>query len=210
MNQLHIAALLSVAIFSAAPAFAAAQEIKPGLYQIVTRSSGDQAANERLKRQQADLAKLSAEDKAKLAEINARMEKMMAGLSAAERKQMQSLMGETGGTAALQDQNKTVNADGSTTVKACITKEMIELRDLVFQQKSCKNSNGLLSGGVMKLTYLCSSPPSKGDGELRITGPDAFTTKLKMVSTKPGNKDSNVIASTATLLSPSCGATTTR
>ncbi len=210
MNHRHIASLLSIAIIGAMPATAVAQEIKPGLYQIVTKASADQAANERLKKQQAQLANLSAADKAKLAEVNARMEKMMAGMSDAERKQMQSLMGETGGTAALQDQNKRVNADGSTTVKACITKEMIELRDLVFQQKSCKNSNGLLSGGVMKLTYLCSSPPSKGDGELRITGPDAFTTKLTMVSTKPGNKESNVIQSTATLLSPTCGATATR
>ncbi len=188
---------------SAAPAFA--QEIKPGLYQVTTKDSDSAEENKRLLAQREDLAKLPAAERKKLADIDANMEKMMAGMSAADRKKMEALMGETGATKVMQDKDTTIHKDGSTSLKVCITKERIEQRNMVAQHNGCKHTNGALTGGVMKLSYTCTSPASKGDGELRVTGPGAFTSKLTMVPAKPGSKKNKVIESTATFVSADCG-----
>ena len=205
MNKCQIFLALSLAAISAAPMAASAQEIKPGLYQVTTRDSDSLEENKRVLAQRADLAKLSAADRKKLAEVDAKMEAMMAGMSAADRKKMESLMGETGGTKVLQDRDTTINKDGSISLKVCYTNERIEQRNMVTQHNGCKHTNGALTGGVMKLSYTCTSPASKGEGELRVTGPNAFTSKLTMAPANPGSKKNKVIESTATMLSADCG-----
>lgn len=195
--------MLSLASASASPALA--QEIKPGLYQVTVKDSNNREANKRLLAQREDLARVSSEDRKKLADLDAKMEKMMAGMSPAERKKMEALMARTGATKVMQDRDTTINKDGSTSLKVCYTKERIEQRNMVMQHNACKHSNGPLTGGVMKLSYACTSPASKGEGELRMLGPSAFTVKLKMVSSNPGRKDTIDLESTATFVSADCG-----
>lgn len=203
MKKCQIVLILSLAAMGAAPA--SAQEIKPGLYQVTRKDSGSKEENKRLLAQREDLAKLPAADRKKLAETDAKMEKMMASMSAADRKKMEALMGETGVTKVMQDKDTTINKDGSTSLKVCYTKERIEQRNMVAQHNACKHSNGAMAGGVMKLSYVCTSPATKGEGELRMSGPDAFTTKITMVSTKPGNKETRALESSATFVSTNCG-----
>jgi hypothetical protein len=105
----------------------------------------------------------------------------------------------------MQSMQMTHNADGTTSMKMCVTQEMIDRRNFSTQQGDCKQSNGKLSGGVMKMSYTCATPPSKGEGELRITGPNSLTTHMKMVSTDPASKQTMELESTSTWLGAACG-----
>ncbi len=204
-SRLSALAVLSVATMLAAPA--SAQEIKPGLYQITSKIGGNNQVGAMMRQQHDAMAKMTPQQRQQLADMPRQMAKMMEGMTAEQRKQMQGVTGKhADAMAALQSSQMTFNADGSTSAKMCFTKQMIDQQRFgAHQQGDCKHNNSKMSGGVMKIAYVCSKPPSRGEGELRMTGPNSFTTKMTMASTEPGNKQTMELASTSTWLGANCG-----
>ena len=195
---------MSLLTLIAAPALA--QQIKPGLYQVTSKVGGNNQVTQMMKQQQETLAKMTPEQRQQMADMPKQMERMMANMSPAQREQMKAAMGDKAGALdAMQSMQLRHNADGTTSMKMCVTQEMIDRRNFRMQQGDCKQSNGDLSGGVMKFSYTCTTPPSKGEGELRITGPNSFTTNVKMTSTDPANKQTMELNATSTWLGAACG-----
>jgi hypothetical protein len=202
--RLSTVTVISLAALLCAPA--SAQEIKPGLYTTTSKIGGNNQVTDLLKQQKEAMAGMTPAQRQQMADMPKMMGQMMEGMTPEQRKKMQAMMGDKAGAMeAMQSMQLQQNADGSTSMKMCVTKEMAEQRMLVTQHGRCKHENGKMSGGVMKINYTCSQPPSKGEGELRVTGPNSFSTKMKMVSTEPGNKQTMEVDSTATWLGADCG-----
>lgn len=203
-TRLPTFAVLSFATLLASSAIA--QDIKPGLYQVTSKMSGDNKVSEMMKQQKDTLGKMTPEQRQHMADLPRQMAKMMEGLTPAQRAKMKEMMGgQAEVLESMQGMQMTLNADGSTSMNMCVTRAMIDQRELAGQHGNCKHSNGKMMGGVMKIAYTCTTPPSKGEGELRMTGPNSFTTNLTMVSTDPANKQTMELASTSTWLGAACG-----
>jgi hypothetical protein len=185
---------------------AIAQDIKPGLYEVTSKMGGNNKLGEMMKQQKEALAKMTPEQRRQLADMPRQMAKMMEGMSPEQREKMKGMMGkQAGAMEAMQSMQMTQNADGSSTMKMCVTKEMVDKRSFTGQRGACTHNAAPMVGGVMKIAYTCSQPPSKGEGEIRMTGPGSFTTKMRMVSTVPGNKDTMELDSTSTWMGADCG-----
>lgn len=198
-----LAILAFAAMLSAS---ATAQDIKPGLYQVTSKMGGDNKVTDMMNQQKDALAKMTPQQRQQMADMPRQMSKMMEGMSPAQRAKMKEMMGDKAELLdSMQSMQMTYNADGTTTMKMCVTKDMIDQRNLTGKHGDCKHSNSKMSGGVMKIAYTCSNPPSTGQGEVRMTGPNTFTTNLTMVSTDPANKQTMELASTSTWLGSSCG-----
>ncbi|WP_426106787.1 DUF3617 domain-containing protein [Massilia sp. TSP1-1-2] len=207
-TYLSALALLSVATLLPPPALA--QDFKPGLYQVSSKVSGNNQIGDMLKQQKEVMAKMTPEQRQQMADLPSMMEKMMDGMSPAQRDNMKAAMGkQAGAMEAMQSMQMTTNADGSTSMKMCLTQDMINQQkqtgNFSGQQGACTHSNGKMSGGVMKISYTCTQPPSKGEGELRMTGPNSYTTRMRMVSTDPANKQTMAVEASSVWLGASCG-----
>ena len=197
-------AIVSLAVMLSAPA--AAQDIKPGLYQVTSKMGGDNKVSEMMTQQKDALAKMTPQQRQQVSNMSSHMSKMMEGMTPEQRAKMKEMMGDKAGLLeSMQSMQMTYNADGTTSMKMCVTKDMIDQRNLTGQHGDCKHSTGKMSGGVMKIGYTCANPPSTGTGEVRMTGPNSFTTNLTMVSTDPANKQTMELASISTWLGSSCG-----
>ncbi len=203
-SRLTTIAAMTLAALFAAPANA--QDIKPGLYQVTTKVAGDNELGAMMKQQKDAMAKLTPQQREQMADMPRQLERMMADMSPEQRKQMGAMIGKQGGALeALKSMQMTHNADGSTSVKMCVTQAMIDQRAFATQHGECKQNNSKMVRGVMKIAYTCTRPPSKGEGEVRMTGPNSFSTNMTMTSTDPANKQSMVVDSNATWLGASCG-----
>ncbi len=203
-TRLTALALLSIATLLAAPA--SAQEIKPGLYQVVSKISGNNKLGDMMKKQKEALAKMTPEQRQQMADMPKQMEKMMEGMAPAQRAKMKEMMGkQAAAMEAVQSMQMTVNDDGSMSMKMCVTQAMIDQRELVAKDANCTHTTGKMTGGVMKISYVCNAPPRTGEGEVRMTGPNSFSTKMRMVSTDPNNKETMEVNGTSTWLGTACG-----
>jgi hypothetical protein len=207
-TRLTALALFSLATMMALPA--SAQDFKPGLYQVTSKIGGNNKMGEMMKQQKEAQAKMTPEQRQQMADMPKMMEKMMEGMSPAQREKMKAQMGkQAGAMEAMQSMQLTHNADGTTSMKMCLTKEMIDEQkkngNFSGQKGACTHTNGKMSGGVMKISYVCTQPPSKGEGELRMTGPNSYTTKMSMVSTDPANKQTMEVQADSVWLGASCG-----
>ena len=199
-------ALAVLALATAAAAPVSAQDIKPGLYEVTSKIGGNNQVGAMMKQQQEAMAKMTPEQRQQMADMPRQLEKMMANMSPAQRKQMQDAMGQQAGAIdALKSMQMKHNADGSTTVKMCVTQAMIDQRHVTGQEGDCTQNNSKMSGGVMKISYTCTRPPSRGEGELRMTGPNSYSTRMRMTSLDPANKQAMEVESTSTWQGANCG-----
>ncbi|MES3023269.1 MAG: DUF3617 domain-containing protein [Pseudomonadota bacterium] len=206
--RLNALAVILLASTCAMPA--SAQTIKPGLYEITSKVGGDNPMSKSRGRQQqqqkAAMADLTPEQRKQMADLPKQMEKMMADMPPEQRKAMKEMMAkQSGNMEAFQSMQLETNADGSTTMKMCMTKEMVDHGQLMQQQPNCKQTMGKMTGGVMKFSYNCTKPASTAEGEVRIIGPNSFSTKMKMVSKEPGQEGTMEVESTSKWLGTNCG-----
>ncbi len=207
-TRLTASALICLAAMTAAPA--SAQDFKPGLYQVTSKVGGNNKMGEMMKQQKEALAKMTPEQRQQMADMPKMMQKMMEGMSPAQKEKMKAAMGnQASAMEAMQSMQMTHNADGTTTMKMCLTKDLIDQQkksgNFSGKQGACTHTNGKMVGGVMKISYACTQPPSKGEGELRMTGPNSYSTKMSMVSTDPANKETMEVQADSVWLGANCG-----
>lgn len=170
--------LIGVACFSMLSLHAAAQTMKPGLWEINNKMGGDMGAQ--------------------MAAAQAQMQKQMASMSPEQRKQMEKMMGQQGVSMAP-------GAGGGMAARVCISKEMAARNEPPPQQGDCKQEQLQKTGNTTRFKYTCSKPPSSGEGEVTMHSPESYTMKMKTTTQTKGKPESMTMEAQGKWLSNDCG-----
>ena len=171
-------AATSICLLGIFSAGAHAQTMKPGLWEMQTKMQSSSGEMEK---------------------AMAGMQQKMASLTAEERKMMQDMLGKQGvGMGA--------GGPGATSVKICMTQEMIARNEMPTQQGDCKNTVSPRSGNTMKFAFRCTKPVSSGEGEVSFISPQAYTSKMTVTTTTAGKTERMTMQSQGKWLSAECGA----
>jgi hypothetical protein len=153
-----------------------AQSIKPGLWEFSTQMAGGSG---------------------KMADAMAQAQKQMESMPPEQRKMMQDMMAKQGvqmGAGA-----------GGMTVKICMTKEMAERNEVSHQQGDCTHTNSPRVGNTMKFSFVCTKPPSSGEGEVTFSSPEAYSMKMTTTTTAQGRTEKIAMQNSGRWLGNDCG-----
>lgn len=126
------------------------------------------------------------------------MEKAMAGLSPEQRQQMEAMMARRGRVLAP-------TGDGGMAMKICLTREMIDRNDIPAIRGQCKVGQQRRSGNTLNIAFTCSDPPSRGESQVVLSGPEAFTIHTDVTTTGTGQPEHMTMAGSGKWLSTDCG-----
>ncbi|MEJ5992583.1 DUF3617 domain-containing protein [Ramlibacter sp. PS3R-8] len=180
MPRIHMETSMRTCLLAATAALsivafpAGAQSLKPGLWEINNKMGGGQ-----------------------MDQAMADMQKQMAQMSPAERKQMEEMMGKQGVRMAPA-------AGGGMTVQMCMTKEMVERNDMPMQD-GCRMTQNTRSGNTMKMAFTCTNPPSSGEGQVTFASPEAYTSKMTMRMQEKGKTETMTMDTSGKWLKADCG-----
>lgn len=167
--RMHLVAAAAALAF-ALPA--GAQTMKPGLWEIHNKMGGGQM----------DAAM-------------AEMQKQLAQMPPAQRKQMEAAMAQRG--------MKMAPGAGGMSVQMCMTKEMVERNDVPVQD-GCTATQNKRSGNRVQFAFRCTNPPSSGEGEMTFT-PESYTSHMTMKGLVQGKTETIVSDTTGKWLKADCG-----
>ena len=129
----------------------------------------------------------------------AQMQKSMASMAPAQRKQMEDM---------LAQQGMSMGANG-TTVKVCVTPQQADL-DTIAAQEGCTQKVQRTGPGSMAMSFSCKGedgqPPTSGEGTVTFSGPTAYTGQFKVKTQSQGKPEQIDMAQTGKWLSADCGA----
>lgn len=92
-------------------------------------------------------------------------------------------------------------------MKICITPEMAARNDLPTQTEGdCTTTVTSRSGNTMKMKFVCTQPPSSGEGTYTFTGDTAYTMKIAMRGQHQGKPQNMTMEGQGKWLSADCGA----
>ena len=170
---------LAGAMLATACTLAAAQSIKPGLWEVSTKMGGNPEMDKAM----------------------AQMQQQMAAMPPEQRKMMQDMMAKQGGAMP------TVGSGGGMAMKVCITPEMAARNDMPTQTEGdCTTTVTSRSGNTMKMKFVCTKPPSSGEGTYTFMGDTAYTMKMTMSSQHQGKPQNMSMDGQGKWLSADCGA----
>lgn len=157
---------------------ASAQSVKPGLWEMQHKMGGSPQMDQAM----------------------AQMQKQMAAMSPAQRKQMEAMMGQQGMTMP------TPGAGGGMAMKVCITPEMAARSEMPSQHEGqCTSTVTSRSGNTLKMAFTCQNPPSSGEGTYTFNGDTAYTMKMVVNTTRQGKPESMTMDGQGRWLAASCG-----
>ncbi len=153
------------------------QTMRPGLWEATNKTGGSPETEQAM----------------------AKMQQQMAALPPAQRKAMEEMLAKQGVGMGGPSANGMV-------LKMCITKEMAERHQLpVQQQGSCTTTTTERSRTGMKMSFTCTNPPSRGDGQFTFADDTAYTMKMNVVSTGTGTPKTTTVDTRAKWLTADCG-----
>lgn len=165
--------LCSAALLAGA---AQAQTLQPGLWEMRSSMQGAGEMNQAM----------------------AEMQKQLAAMPPAQRKQMEDMMAKQG--VAIQP-----GSAGGMRVQVCMTKEMVERDQIPAQGGQCKTQVSPRSGNTMKMRFSCTNPPSDGEGEVSFISPQAYTTRMTVNTQQGGKRETMTMQGDAKWVSAQCG-----
>jgi len=174
-SRLWSGAALALLAFVTQPVMA--QTLKPGLWEINNKM---QSGSGQVEKAMAD------------------MQKQMASMPPEQRKMMQDMM-------AKQGMSMSPGAGGGMAMKICMTKESIERNELASQQGDCKTTTSPRMGNTMKMSFVCTQPPSSGEGQVTFVSPEAYTTKMAMKTSVQGKPETMTMDGGGKWLTADCG-----
>ncbi|MES2017669.1 MAG: DUF3617 domain-containing protein [Pseudomonadota bacterium] len=184
-SRLIFVAVLSLSAVTALPA--AAQTMKPGLWEVNTKMTGQD--DPRMKQMRQEQQKNMAE-----------MRKQYDSMPPEQRKHMDAMMARMG--------QLNMNEDGGMTIKTCVTPEMAAMNRMETQHQQrhgCTDTRSPMVGGVMKVSFSCTNPKSSGEGTVRVTGNSSYTMDMTMHSEHEGKVMATAMAASGKWLSSDCG-----
>ncbi|MBY0265494.1 MAG: DUF3617 domain-containing protein [Burkholderiales bacterium] len=170
---------IPLALACAAPP-AAAQNMKPGLWEITSKMGGEQGA--------------------KMAAAQSEMQKQLAAMPPEQRKMMEKMMAQQGVSMAPG-----AAPGGGMATRICISKEMAARNEAPAQPGDCKQETLSRSGNTTKFKFSCSNPPSSGEGEVSFSGSEAYSSKIKTTTQHKGKTETMNMESQGKWLSGDCG-----
>jgi len=166
----------ALALLALVPQTVTAQTLKPGLWEINNKM---QSGSGQMEKAMAD------------------MQKQLASMPPEQRKMMQDMMAKQGMSMGP--------GAGGMAVKICMTKESIERNELPSQQGDCKTTTTPRMGNTMKMSFVCTQPPSSGEGQVTFVSPEAYTMKMAMKTTVQGKPETMTMDGGGKWLSADCG-----
>ncbi len=162
--------------------YANGQTMKPGLWEVTSQMLGG-----------------SGEMSAAMAQAQKQMESM----PPEQRKMMQDMM-------AKQGVQMGGGSGGGMTVKVCMTQEMVD-RSVVASRQSpdspnhCTQTNSPRSGNSIKFSFVCTQPPSSGEGLVTLSSPEAYSMKMTSATTINGKPEKMEMQTSGRWQSGDCG-----
>ncbi len=155
--------VIAALLLATSAGYASAQNMKPGLWEITTKMQ---------------------DESGEMTTAMANAQKQMESLPPEQRKMMQDMMAKRGiqmGT----------SSGGGMAIKICMTQEMVDHNQVASHQGSntqndCTNTNSPRSGNTMQFSYVCTKPPSSGEGRVTFTSPEAYSMKMTTTRTVKG------------------------
>jgi hypothetical protein len=172
---MRLTSFVAAAALAATCLPAAAQNLKPGLWEISNKMAG----NPELEKAMAD------------------MQKQMADMPPAQRKQMEEMM-------AKQGVKMAPGGGGAMAMQMCLTKEMVERNEMPMDS-NCKMTSQSRSGNTQKMAYACSNPPSTGEGTFTYHSPESYSGKMVVKTMAQGKPETMTMNSTGKWLKADCG-----
>jgi hypothetical protein len=172
--MIRIAAVVVLAVCTALPA--AAQSLKPGLWEMQQKVGGNPQMDQAM----------------------AEMQKQLAAMSPEQRKQMEGMMAGRGVQVGP-------GAGGAMAVKVCMTKEMAERNEVPASQGDCKTTQQSRSGNTIKMAFACTKPPSSGESQVTLVSNEAFQSRTTVTSTEAGKPQKTTIEGTGKWVGADCG-----
>lgn len=156
---------------------ASAQTLQPGLWEITQKM---QSSSGQMEQQMAE------------------MNRQLAAMPPEQRKMMEAMMAQNGvGMAG--------GAGGAMAIRMCFTKEMVERNELPAQEGDCKTTVSPRTGNTMKMRFVCTKPPSNGEGEMTFVSAQAYTSRMTVNTTANGKSEKVTMNSSGKWLSANCG-----
>jgi hypothetical protein len=155
-----------------------AQTAKPGLWEI----------NNKIISGSPEMEKAMAD-----------MHKQLASMPPEQRKMMEDMMAKQGVGMG------TGSTPGSMALKVCLTKEMVERNHFATQQGDCQHTQSPRTGNVMKFSFVCTKPPSSGEGQVTFNGSESYTMQMTTTSTARGKPEKMSMEANARFLTSDCG-----
>lgn len=170
---------LAIALAFTLPLLAAAQGVKPGLWEVTQKVGGNPKADAAM----------------------AQMQQQMAAMSPEQRKMMQDMLAKQGmsmpGAAA----------GGGLSTRHCLTPEMAARNEPPpTTDGKCTTKVTSRSATEMKMTFQCTEPPSSGDSTIRFQGDGAYTSVTNVTTQVAGRPERATIEGSARWVSANCGA----
>jgi hypothetical protein len=173
MTKLHRVLVIALA---GAACGAAAQTLKPGLWEI----------NNKMSSSSGEMEKAMAE-----------AQKQLASMPPDQRKMMEDMMAKQGVGMG--------KSPGSTAVRVCMTQEMVERNEVATQQGDCKHTTSPRTGNSLKFSFVCTQPPSRGEGQVVFVSPEAYTMTMTLTSTAKGKPEKLNMDAAGKFVSAGCG-----
>lgn len=127
----------------------------------------------------------------------AQAQKELTQLPPDQRKMMEDMMAKQG--------MKMDIGTGATTLKLCMTPEMVARNEVAAQTGGCKQILLPRVGNTMKFTLVCTDPPSSGSGQITFQSAEAYSMTMQVNTTVNGKTETMAMASSAQFLSAHCG-----
>lgn len=128
----------------------------------------------------------------------AQMQKSMASLTPAQRKQMEQ---------AMAQQGVSMGPSGNT-VKVCISPEQANL-DRIPAQEGCTQNVQRTGPSAVAMTFSCKGtqgqPPTTGEGTMTFQGPTAYAGNFKVKTTSNGKPEQIDMVQNGKWLAADCG-----
>ena len=174
----RLRATLVAAALAAATSAAFAQSMKPGLWEVRSRMQMG----------------------AQLDQQVVQLQQQMAAMPAEQRKMMEDMLARQGVKLGA------ASAPGTLDLQVCISKEMAERDEIPAAKADCKNSVSPRTGNVLRFSFVCTTPPSSGEGQVVFNGPESYTMKMTVNTLAQGRQEKLSLEGSGRWLASDCGA----
>jgi Protein of unknown function (DUF3617) len=196
MNALHrfispVVILISLTLTLTLIPQGASAQIQPGLWEVTGKIKG---GNSPLMPDQGKaMQSVPQMSPDMVAKINAQS----AQLAPEQRKAMEVAM------EAMK--NMRLDKNGNTTMKVCLTKEMIATQQFLNQDGKCSHVKGPMIGNTQKFNFNCTEPVSIGEGTVTYQSNASYTGSLKIKSVQNGKPVEILVDNTGKFIDANCG-----
>lgn len=161
MTTLKIRLLaMSLLALPGAGLMAAGPDMKPGLWEMTNNVSSS-----------------NPQTQAAMDEVR----RQLAAMAPEQRQAIQQMLEKNGVQADL-------GAGGALRTKVCMTREMIERKEVPMQEGDCTHKMTPLGANRMKVVFACTRPHASGEGEMTVDSPTRYHAQMRVHSQDQGNQ----------------------